>query len=149
MYLLTSHLQASCRVKNCPSTIWFPCRCVCFQWLFLVPIKGGRWHIIPQLAVYTTIYIYTTYKPLMLCLCLWIFCYVSKKHFPGRRRSMNSKTKNMAFCSFLHATLNESWCICHKINVSLLTSTLLYERKKYGSCEICRMAEVYCGHEVF
>ena len=24
------------------------------QWLFLVPIKGGRWHIIPQLAVYTT-----------------------------------------------------------------------------------------------
>ena len=33
-----------------------------FQWLFLVPLKGGRWHIIPQLAVYT-IYIplYTTY----------------------------------------------------------------------------------------
>ena len=24
------------------------------QWLFLVPRKGGRWHIIPQLAVYTT-----------------------------------------------------------------------------------------------
>ena len=24
------------------------------QWLFLVPLKGGRWHIIPQLAVYTT-----------------------------------------------------------------------------------------------
>ena len=22
------------------------------QWLFLVPLKGGRWHIIPQLAVY-------------------------------------------------------------------------------------------------
>ena len=30
-----------------------------FQWLFLVPLKGGRWHIIPQLAVYTT------YIPLM------------------------------------------------------------------------------------
>ena len=24
------------------------------QWLFLVPLKGGRSHIIPQLAVYTT-----------------------------------------------------------------------------------------------
>ena len=24
------------------------------QWLFLVPLKGGRRHIIPQLAVYTT-----------------------------------------------------------------------------------------------
>ena len=24
------------------------------QWLFLGPVKGGRWHIIPQLAVYTT-----------------------------------------------------------------------------------------------
>ena len=22
------------------------------QWLFLVPLKSGRWHIIPQLAVY-------------------------------------------------------------------------------------------------
>ena len=25
-----------------------------YQCFFLVPIKGGRWHIIPQLAVYTT-----------------------------------------------------------------------------------------------
>ena len=32
------------------------------QWLFLVPLKGGRWHIIPQLAVYTT------YIPLIYCL---------------------------------------------------------------------------------
>ena len=30
------------------------------QWVFLVPIKGGRWHIIPQLAVYTT------YSPCLL-----------------------------------------------------------------------------------
>ena len=29
------------------------------QWLFLVPIKGGKWHIIPQLAVYI---------PLIYCL---------------------------------------------------------------------------------
>ena len=27
---------------------------IVIQWLFLVPLKGGRWHIIPQLAVYTT-----------------------------------------------------------------------------------------------
>ena len=33
-----------------------------FQWLLLVPLKGGRWHIIPQLAVYTT------YIPLIYCL---------------------------------------------------------------------------------
>ena len=32
------------------------------QWLFLVPLKGGRWHIIPQLAVHTT------YIPLIYCL---------------------------------------------------------------------------------
>ena len=32
------------------------------QWLFLVPVKGGRWHIIPQLTVYTT------YIPLIYCL---------------------------------------------------------------------------------
>ena len=24
------------------------------QWLFLVPVKGGRWHIITQLAIYST-----------------------------------------------------------------------------------------------
>ena len=39
------------------------------QWLFLVPLKGGRWHIIPQLAVYTTYILpsgglYATYHPL-------------------------------------------------------------------------------------
>ena len=27
---------------------------IILQWLFLVPLKGGRWHIILQLAVYTT-----------------------------------------------------------------------------------------------
>ncbi len=34
----------------------------CSQWLFLVPLKGGRDYIIPQLAVYTT------YIPLIYCL---------------------------------------------------------------------------------
>ena len=28
--------------------------CAWFQWSFLVPLIGGRYHIIPQLAVYTT-----------------------------------------------------------------------------------------------
>ena len=32
-----------------------------YQWLFLVPLLGGRYHIIPQLAVYTT------YIPLIYC----------------------------------------------------------------------------------
>ena len=32
------------------------------QWSFLVPLIGGRYHIIPQLAVYTT------YIPLIYCL---------------------------------------------------------------------------------
>ena len=31
------------------------------QWLFLVPLIGGRYHIIPQLAVSTT------YIPLIYC----------------------------------------------------------------------------------
>ena len=34
------------------------------QWLFLVPLIGGRWYIITQLAVYTT---YITYIPLIYC----------------------------------------------------------------------------------
>ena len=41
------------------------------QWLFLVPLKGGRWHIIPQLAVYTT------YIPLIYCLLGGKKCYRS------------------------------------------------------------------------
>ena len=35
-----------------------------FQWIFQVPLKGGRWHITPQLAVYTT------YIPLIYCLLM-------------------------------------------------------------------------------
>ena len=42
-----------------------------YQWLFLVPLKGGRWHIIPQLAVYTT------YIPLIYCLLGGPICYRS------------------------------------------------------------------------
>ena len=37
------------------------------QWLFLVPLIGGRYHIIPQLAVYTTyIPLISTYSPCQL-----------------------------------------------------------------------------------
>ena len=42
---------------------------LCFQWLFLVPLKGGRWHIIPQLAVYTT------YIPLIVLAFWGVICY--------------------------------------------------------------------------
>ena len=54
--LTTLTWQVEKNVKNC-------------QWLFLVPLKGGRWHIIPQLAVYTTYILpfgglYATYHPL-------------------------------------------------------------------------------------
>ena len=41
------------------------------QWLFLVPLKGGRWHIIPQLAVYTT------YIPLIVLAFWGVICYRS------------------------------------------------------------------------
>ena len=41
------------------------------QWLFLVPLKGGRDYIIPQLAVYTT------YIPLIYCLLGGPICYRS------------------------------------------------------------------------
>ena len=54
-------LKFSMHGMPCTQTI----RIVCvfqLQWLFLVPLKGGRWHIIPQLAVYTT------YIPLVYCL---------------------------------------------------------------------------------
>ena len=39
------------------------------QWIFQVPLEGGRWHIIPQLAVYTTYILpcrglYNPYHPL-------------------------------------------------------------------------------------
>ena len=37
------------------------------QWIFQVPAQGGRWHTIPQLAVYTT------YIPLINCL---LGCYM-------------------------------------------------------------------------
>ena len=41
---------------------WYRSCVTPFQWIFQVPLKGGRWHIIPQLAVYTT------YIPLIYCL---------------------------------------------------------------------------------
>ena len=43
------------------------------QWLFLVPLKGlkgGRWHIIPHLAVYTT-YVPLVYHLYILYIAFW------------------------------------------------------------------------------
>ena len=37
---------------------------VIYQWLFLVPVKGGRWHIIP--AIGSIYHLYTTYSPCLL-----------------------------------------------------------------------------------
>ncbi len=52
---------------------------VLYQWLFLVPLKGGRWHIFPQLAVYTT-YIYHSY------IAFWgVICYLPP--FRGTRNN--------------------------------------------------------------
>ena len=42
------------RERELPFRITSACT-ILYQWLFLVPVKGGRWHIIPQLAVYTTL----------------------------------------------------------------------------------------------
>ena len=50
--------------------------CQSIQWLFLVPLKGGRWHIIPQLAVYTT------YIPLIV-LAFWGAPYATGSHLLG------------------------------------------------------------------
>ena len=50
-------------LEDKPASFW-DCICSganCYQWSFLVPLIGGRYHIIPQLAVYTT------YIPLIYC----------------------------------------------------------------------------------
>ena len=50
-----------------------------FQWLFLVPLIGGRYHIIPQLAVYTT------YIPLIYCL---LGDYISPTTYKGNQKQL-------------------------------------------------------------
>ena len=52
-YLGLSVFESSCDFCD----HWAQC-----QWLFLVPLKGGRWRRIPQVAVYIT------YIPLIYCL---------------------------------------------------------------------------------
>ena len=47
-----------------------------YQWffLFLVPVRGGRWHIIPQLAV--PLILYSTYIYIAFW---WIICYLLRE----------------------------------------------------------------------
>ena len=66
--------KVAARIFHDSFTLWF-------QWLFLVPIKGGRWHIIPQLAVYTP------YIPLIYCL---LGCYMLPTIFYGNLLSNTS-----------------------------------------------------------
>ena len=64
-----------------------------YQWNFLVPLIGGRYHIIRQLAVYTTYipliyHLYTTYIPLIyhLYIAYWVIIY----HLPPIKGTRNS-----------------------------------------------------------
>ena len=50
------------------------------QWLFLVPLIGGRWYIITQLAVYTT------HIPLIV-LANWVMIYHWSPHWGNHRNS--------------------------------------------------------------
>ena len=65
--------------KDLDSSNWSPTNCgsvdafrvpggSLYQWIFLVPLIGGRWYISPQLAVYTT------YIPLIV-LAYWVIIY--------------------------------------------------------------------------
>ena len=56
------------------------------QWLFLVPLKGGRWHTIPQLAVYTTYIPLIYHLYYILYIAFWgVICYLLP--FRGTRNS--------------------------------------------------------------
>ena len=60
------------------------------QWLFLFPAKGGRWHIIPQLAVYTT------YIPLILYSLLGGYM-LPTTYYQNQNNSMNIPDKYVPF----------------------------------------------------
>ena len=64
------------------------------QWLFLVPAKGGRWHRIPQLSVYTT------YIPLIYCL---LGCYMLPTTFYGNQKQPLIKN----WCHVSHACFKQ------------------------------------------
>ena len=79
------------KISNEPSTVpsdfwqnlrspWPPFSSGC-QWSFLVPLMGGRYHIIPQLAVYTT------YIPLIYY-CLLLGDYISPTTYWGNQKQL-------------------------------------------------------------
>ena len=63
--IISTHPWVGTWISDLPIAIWSISNSknlLLYQWSFLVPLIGGRYHIIPQLAVYTT------YIPLIYCL---------------------------------------------------------------------------------
>ena len=93
------------------------CICMCILSarianIYLVPLKGGRWHIIPQLAVYTT------YIPLIYPHCFTFFEISSAwRHEQGH------------WCSFLPPSPFLRAAVCHYI--------IIFQRKYgYSMCAL-------------
>ena len=84
------------------------------QWLFLVPLKGGRWHVIPQLAVYTT------YIPLIVLAFWWVICYLPPLGEP-------ETTIELCF-TFISQTSSWSQSCVNCCHVSRLTKSWVAER---------------------
>ena len=62
------------------------------QWSFLVPLIGGRYHIIPHLAVYAT------YIPLLYCL---LGNYISPTTYSGNQKQLLIDSLNLDFSKWV------------------------------------------------
>ncbi len=74
--------------------IYLVCKFGMDQWLFLVPVKGGRWHIIPQLAVYTT------YIPLIVLAFWGVKNATHPTFFGNQKRQLNGCDPDSIFLNF-------------------------------------------------